>query len=66
MDALFSTSSNFVSLSLKDLIEARTLIERWRRFYNEQRPHSSIGYRTPAQARKQWHVEARMQHGLTA
>lgn len=50
----------------KDLIEARMLIERWRRFYNEQRPHSSIGYRTPAQARKQWYDEARMQHGLTA
>lgn len=30
------------------LIEARWLIERWRRAYNEERPHSSLGYQTPA------------------
>jgi putative transposase len=28
--------------------EARVLIERWRRHYNEGRPHSSLGYRPPA------------------
>jgi transposase InsO family protein len=28
--------------------EARVLIERWRRHYNEKRPHSSLGYRPPA------------------
>jgi len=32
-------------------LEARIVIEQWRRHYNEQRPHSSLGYRTPAQAR---------------
>ncbi len=32
-------------------LEARIVIEQWRRRYNEERPHSSLGYRTPAQAR---------------
>lgn len=35
----------------RDLREARVVIEAWRQFYNHQRPHSSLGYRTPAQAR---------------
>ena len=26
------------------------IIEQWRREYNEWRPHSSLGYRTPAEA----------------
>ncbi|MSQ89582.1 MAG: hypothetical protein EXR32_09955, partial [Betaproteobacteria bacterium] len=30
--------------------EARIVIERWRREYNEVRPHSSLGYRPPAPA----------------
>ncbi len=28
--------------------EAQILIERWRREYNEIRPHSSLGYQPPA------------------
>ena len=31
------------------LKEARIVIESWRRHYNEVRPHSSLGYRPPAQ-----------------
>ena len=31
------------------LREARILIEQWRWQYNTQRPHSSLGYRTPAE-----------------
>ena len=31
-----------------DLREAQILIEGWRRHYNTQRPHSSLGYRPPA------------------
>lgn len=31
------------------LAEARVLIEQWRRFYNTERPHSSLGYLTPAE-----------------
>ena len=30
------------------LLEAKVLIERWRRQYNTLRPHSSLGYRPPA------------------
>jgi putative transposase len=30
------------------LLEAKVLIERWRRAYNTIRPHSSLGYRAPA------------------
>jgi putative transposase len=35
----------------RDLREARAVIESWREFYNHRRPHSALGYRTPAQAR---------------
>jgi transposase InsO family protein len=30
------------------LLEAKVLVERWRREYNRVRPHSSLGYRPPA------------------
>jgi putative transposase len=30
------------------LLEAKVLIERWRRHYNAVRPHSSLGYQAPA------------------
>lgn len=30
------------------LLEAKTIIERWRIHYNTKRPHSSLGYRPPA------------------
>jgi transposase InsO family protein len=30
------------------LLEAKVLVERWRRDYNTRRPHSSLGYRPPA------------------
>lgn len=29
--------------------EAQVVIENWRKFYNEQRPHSSLGYLTPCE-----------------
>jgi transposase InsO family protein len=32
------------------VFEARVLVERWRRYYNELRPHSALGYRPPAPA----------------
>ncbi len=34
-------------------LEARIVIEQWRCYYNEQRPHSSLGYRTPSELRQQ-------------
>ena len=30
--------------------QAQVVVERWRRQYNEERPHSALGYRTPAEA----------------
>src|SRR5690606_743774 len=36
----------------RNRIEARIVIEDWRRHYNEVRPHSSLGYLTPAQMAK--------------
>jgi transposase InsO family protein len=33
---------------LHTVTEARVLIERWRRHFNEKRPHSSLGHRPPA------------------
>jgi len=33
---------------LDTLLETRVLTERWRREYNQIRPHSSLGYRPPA------------------
>lgn len=33
----------------RDLREAKHLIENWRRHYNQERPHSSLGYSTPAE-----------------
>jgi putative transposase len=32
--------------------EARVIIEPWRRHYNQFRPHSSLGYRTPTEFRQ--------------
>ena len=31
------------------LLEARVLAKEWKRDYNHVRPHSSLGYRTPAE-----------------
>ena len=30
------------------ILEAKIIIEQWRRYYNTKRPHSSLGYRPPA------------------
>ena len=32
----------------QNMFEARRKIAAWRNEYNEERPHSSLGYRTPA------------------
>jgi transposase InsO family protein len=33
----------------RNLFDARLKITDWRKEYNEERPHSSLGYRTPAE-----------------
>jgi hypothetical protein len=40
--------------------------ERWRQFYNEQRPHSAHRYKTPASIRRNWNEPAAIPLGLTA
>lgn len=36
-----------------DIDELRSAIDAWVRRYNEQRPHQSLGYKTPAEYRSQ-------------
>ena len=43
------------------LKEARVLAERWRIYFNTERPHSSLGYRPPAPAA--WQTEASQRSG---
>lgn len=43
------------------LAEARVLIESWRREYNLERPHSSLGNATPAEFAEAWRVAAAAQ-----
>jgi putative transposase len=38
------------------LKEAQVLAERWRVYYNTERPHSSLGYRPPAP----WHGKSKI------
>lgn len=33
----------------RSVVEARVVIEGWRREYNQRRPHSALGYQTPAE-----------------
>jgi putative transposase len=40
------------------LAEARVMIEAWRREYNFERPHSSIGNATPAEFAEAWRLAA--------
>jgi putative transposase len=42
---------------LETLEEAKVVIGRWRRAYNGERPHSSLGYRTPKEFRAAWEKE---------
>jgi len=38
----------------EDLEEARRVLEGWRRHYNRERPHSSLGYQTPEEFKTGW------------
>jgi putative transposase len=40
-----------------NLAEAQVVIELWRREYNQERPHSSLGYRTPVEFRTAWEAQ---------
>lgn len=43
-----------------NLLEAKVLVEEWRRQYNEQRPHSSLGYQTPQEFGRQFNSKLRV------
>jgi putative transposase len=36
------------------MAEAKTIVEIWRQNYNHERPHSSLGYQTPAEFAATW------------
>ena len=40
--------------SFVSVAEARVILESYRREYNQVRPHSSLGYRTPAEFKRDW------------
>ncbi len=37
------------------LAEAKVLVEAWRNAYNTERPHQSLGYKTPQEYKTEWH-----------
>jgi len=43
-----------------NLLEAKVLVEEWRRRYNEERPHSSLGYQTPQEYGRQFNSKLRV------
>ena len=42
----------------RNRIDAKWVIEKWRREYNEVRPHSSLGYLTPAEFKSQPQIKS--------
>ena len=40
--------------------EAQVVIENWRKFYNEKRPHSSLGYLTPKEFKAKMENEEKL------
>lgn len=38
----------------RNLNEAQVVVESWRRYHNEERPHSSLQYRTPVEFRQEY------------
>lgn len=38
------------------LAEAETIVEMWRQSYNQERPHSSLAYQTPAEFAASWRM----------
>jgi putative transposase len=47
-------------------VETAVRTRVWRRWYNEERPHSSLGYQTPSEFATRWRVEQGKRRGLTS
>ena len=45
-----------------NLFDARRKISAWQQDYNAERPHSSLGYRTPEEFTQQWLLGRREQN----
>ncbi len=43
-----------------NLTEAVVVAEQWRKFYNSERPHSSLGYQTPDEFKQDWDKRQRL------
>lgn len=42
------------------LLEARVIVEQWRQQYNQMRPHSSLGYKTPVEFAREFRSKLRV------
>lgn len=40
----------------RDLDDAKRKVEKWRRYYNEKRPHSSLGMKTPVEFEREFEI----------
>ncbi len=40
--------------------EAEVVSEQWRKFYIAERPHSSLGYQTPDEFKRDWERQQRL------
>ena len=52
------------SHSFHTVTEARVVLTAYLREYNEERPHSSLGYRTPAEFKQEWLAQQPQLKGL--
>lgn len=46
------------------LLQAQVEVEWWRKYYNQQRPHSALGYKTPEEFAQQWKASATLQPSI--
>jgi putative transposase len=58
MQAASTTAHGAQSRVLRSRREAAAIIERWRRHYDEVRPHSSLAYLTPEEFKRQNEIQS--------